>query len=528
MKKYLATITAFTLTTLLLVAVHGCKKSGSGSGGKSGSIDSAEKTSFNEVAAELDTGGSLYVYLSTEQLLAGLSKNIGAWRSIVESIPDSDDAENAGKVFDLATNLVFASGIEDISGFGMSSIATEPGFYRTKVFLHHYKGQGDGFLWKVGGESAHKLTSLDLLPVNTAFATFSDLDAGLLWSVIQKQVNQSGFPEAQEFLAELPEEFQRATGLNWDKVISSLGGEYGFIITLDDSQMVPIPIPVNPPLQIPAPALALVLKVKDETIFNRVDQALKETGQQVVTVDKSDLKMRTVPVPLPLPIQLRPTLAASGGYLIIASTDALVQEILAVKGGKDGLKSTEEFKRISKGIPTEGNQFTFLSQRFGQTILEIQRTALEAAANNSSGEEPPLRLLQSLFTSGPAAFSYSVSANTDRGWITTGNGNQHPTKMIAAAAMFPVGMLAGIAVPNFIKARTTSQKHACINNLRMIDGAKAQWALEKDKTSSATPTKADVTSYLNDRFPACPEGGTYTIGKVSDQPECSIPGHALP
>ena len=41
-----------------------------------------------------------------------------------------------------------------------------------------------------------------------------------------------------------------------------------------------------------------------------------------------------------------------------------------------------------------------------------------------------------------------------------------------------IGLLAAIAIPNFIKARTTSQMNACINNLRQIDGAEQQWALE--------------------------------------------------
>ena len=42
-----------------------------------------------------------------------------------------------------------------------------------------------------------------------------------------------------------------------------------------------------------------------------------------------------------------------------------------------------------------------------------------------------------------------------------------------------IGLLAAIAIPNFVKARTTSQTNACINNLRQIDGAKQQWALEQ-------------------------------------------------
>ena len=34
-----------------------------------------------------------------------------------------------------------------------------------------------------------------------------------------------------------------------------------------------------------------------------------------------------------------------------------------------------------------------------------------------------------------------------------------------------IGLLAAIAIPNFVKARGTAQRNACINNLRLIDGA---------------------------------------------------------
>ena len=50
-----------------------------------------------------------------------------------------------------------------------------------------------------------------------------------------------------------------------------------------------------------------------------------------------------------------------------------------------------------------------------------------------------------------------------------------------------IGLLAAIAIPNFVRARTTSQQNACINNLRQIDGAKQQWALEMKQSSTATP-----------------------------------------
>lgn len=95
-----------------------------------------------------------------------------------------------------------------------------------------------------------------------------------------------------------------------------------------------------------------------------------------------------------------------------------------------------------------------------------------------------------------------------------------------------IGLLAAIAIPNFIKARTTAQTNACINNLRIIDGAIQQWALETKKTASAVVHSTDVQPYIGHVaagvFPSCPASGTYTLLDVQTKPTCSIAGHVLP
>lgn len=73
------------------------------------------------------------------------------------------------------------------------------------------------------------------------------------------------------------------------------------------------------------------------------------------------------------------------------------------------------------------------------------------------------------------------------------------------------------------------QMETCINNLRQIDAAKQQWALENEKDTDAVPAAEDLQPYLKDGiFPVCPSGGTYTINAVGYDPGCSISGHTLP
>ena len=92
-----------------------------------------------------------------------------------------------------------------------------------------------------------------------------------------------------------------------------------------------------------------------------------------------------------------------------------------------------------------------------------------------------------------------------------------------------IGLLAAIAIPNFVKARGTAQKNACINNLRQIDGAKEQWAIENKKSegSATTGSEADINAYMKGGLPKCPAGGTYSHEALGANPKCTIATHTL-
>src|SRR5580658_4271102 len=103
-----------------------------------------------------------------------------------------------------------------------------------------------------------------------------------------------------------------------------------------------------------------------------------------------------------------------------------------------------------------------------------------------------------------------------------------------------IGLLAAIAIPNFVKARTTSQQNACINNLRLVDSSKQQWALEQKQQISATPQGTDLQPYLgrgaNGELPSCPVdpqnsfATSYTANNINTKPVCQIlsTSHVLP
>ncbi len=91
-----------------------------------------------------------------------------------------------------------------------------------------------------------------------------------------------------------------------------------------------------------------------------------------------------------------------------------------------------------------------------------------------------------------------------------------------------IGLLAAIAVPNFVQSRTSAQKNACINNLRQIDSAKEQWAIENNKKTGDTPIATDLDAYLKGGTAKvyCPQdtakafSSSYTINAIGTDPVC--------
>ncbi len=95
-----------------------------------------------------------------------------------------------------------------------------------------------------------------------------------------------------------------------------------------------------------------------------------------------------------------------------------------------------------------------------------------------------------------------------------------------------IGLLAAIAIPNFVHARSTAQQNACINNLRQIDGAKQEWALENKQNSTATAVATQLQPYMGrgsgGTLPSCPLdtsstfATSYSINVLTTQPTCLI------
>jgi len=90
-----------------------------------------------------------------------------------------------------------------------------------------------------------------------------------------------------------------------------------------------------------------------------------------------------------------------------------------------------------------------------------------------------------------------------------------------------LGILVGLAFPNFIKSRAHAQKQMCIENLSQIESAKQIWGMDNGGTDGDVPTESDLVgpaSYMR-KLPLCAAGGEYRFNAIGTNATCTIPGH---
>ncbi len=480
---------------------------------------SAEPNSFDEATARLDKGGALYMYLSTAQWLDGLSGQITKLRA---SLPTDGmtpkDRQQMNQAFDASTAFIKNSGIEQISGVGISSLAVEPGTYRNTFFVHHYKGKETGFLNTLFGTSPHNLTALDLLPANTALASSGDYDiAGLIRALLQT-VDQAGVPEWQKGKAQGLQQLQQATGMSLDEFLGSLGQEINLVLTLDPAKQITVPAGDAGPMKIPAPRLALLIEVKDNKYFDKLD-ALLAGAPQVIKTDEPGLKMRTMPYPAMPDFELRPTLARWDKFLIVASDDHLVRDMIAVQKGGAGFKASPAFAKLSSGLPTQGNGFSLMTQGLMELVRNFQKQMLSSQKGASAAQtEWMMKLLQSDVTGD----SYSVSAHVENGWLAVSKGPTGVGKVLAPLVIAPIAIAAGVALPVFNSVSEKGKSTKGLAQAKQIGLACKLYAGDND---GKYPPNLDalVPTYLQNRAlfvsplaPSDPMGYKYHAGLTDD------------
>ena len=428
---------------------------------------SAEKSSYAEVAKHLDTHGQLFMYLSTEQLGAQADQLFESFAKMAEkSRPLGSTGPAAGPNPDIGLKILRQayreSGLMDVSGVGLSSFAIDKGLYRNRLAAHHYPDKGDGKLWKVFGTVAHEQAALKLLPATTAFAYHTDLDPKLAWDWIKTLVQQSGDKALIEMFN------QTTTNPQTGPMIEGLLGsvtEAGIAITLNSTSTNKISFPVDDKImEFPEPGLVILLKVKDDKVAQAIEPLLTlgPINPQKIMAGTNEL-IAMMPLPLPVPLQVQVTMLKVDDYVIVCSTLALAKEIAAIKSGEaPGLIASEEFKKLSKGVNLDGNQFQFVSARMGQTIQQLQQSVAKDASPEITGIMG--------FLNDPKAPPFShfgVTKVTVEGIqldsLATTSG---PQTLALQVGVVPAGIAAALILPAVSKSRDGAEVAKCQSNLK--------------------------------------------------------------
>lgn len=435
-------------------------------------IVSVDKNSFAQVAEHLDMGGDFYMYMSSEKLI----KFVGEFLDVIKEIALNEakkpaEAREIETGIDLVITLLNETGLFEISGVGMSSIKMKNGFNHDKTVIHHYKGMNKGLIWNLADAEPHAFDSQQLLPANTAFATFSDSKLEYLWQWIQKQAAEAGIPKLQQGVG-MVGPMLKSKGIDLDALLGSLGGKSGIIMTLDESKMVKIPVK-DMTIEFPDPALAIVIYVEDDSLFNLLQKFVPAPP-----LEEGGMKKIVGPV-VPLPITLNPMVIRKDNLLIFASNGKIADAILA---RQNGLSKNPEFKNLSFNMPEKGNSYTFLSSKIFKTITGIQEKALEKAGTKEKKMYAAFKRLKILPKD--LAF-YTVKQNTAEGFIHTSNNNLPLGGSAILPAMLVGGVVAAIAVPNYLTAMNKGKQKATMGDMVTISHAVKAYIADKGHAPKA-------------------------------------------
>ena len=485
----------------------------------------AVRAEYNAILSHLDPGGDLMIVANTDDVLEEL---VDAVRSLAHVLPakDASGGNPFAQAMDRIPAFLQSSGLYAVDGFGLSVVPRTDGLNDMKAFFYRDPAAAQLPFWQgVIGGAPRRLATLDYLPADTVLVRAGTGDPRQVWKLIRDAVRQVGGPDAAMAFDGVVNGAGKNLGTNLDSVIASLDAEQFFSLQLSSTQSLQLPAAGadadQPALAIPNPSLLIGCAVRDGTLSLAIRHALRQGGLPVICSTNGATELYTVNLPVPLPFPFSPTFAVHRKMLLFGSTAEIVGNAIAAaeKTGEPHLPAA--FQKAFEGLPKQNNGFGFIDRRFSDTLAKIQMHYLAQAPGGGAAFQKFLQRQQP----GQAAV---VFVNEKDGISIRGTTSESGRHVLLSMSVAPVAMLSAIAIPSFMKSRQDSRSSACINNLRLIDHAKQQWALENNKADADTPTFADLAKYFRGGgIPVCREGGTYSIHAVGEAPTCSHPGHAL-
>lgn len=478
---------------------------------------------FNETMREVDTGGQVLVFCNTDELFQNAMTQIKALAAaIAATTPANTNTVQVEATLNKADDFLRNIGLYDVRGVAFSSTPRADGLNNLKFFMN--RTPATGALWRVAGGTPRTLKGVSLLPRDTVLASVQNVDLAAAWQLARDGVQQIGGAPALVKMDAGLESVRTNMGFNVQALMGALGDEA--VLAVQFSSVSNVMVTTGGRLQVyPRPSVLIAFALRDATIVRAQFAALAQRGLLRPQDPLDGAPVYATPM-LPAqntPFPLAPVFVIRDDFLLIATLPDVAIAAAAAARGENGLAAASEFRKAFAGFPLQAiNGLVYMHPKFSTTVQEFQASTLAAVQRDEAGLAM-MRSFSNLFQSGQAALVRIVKPNGIAVQeVTSISGRQ----VLASLLVAPVGLMTAIAVPSFMNARTKSRQNACINNLRLIDGAKQQWALDHNKRAGDVPQASDLAPYMK-TLPVCPAGGAYTFGPLGKAPQCSLPGHVL-
>lgn len=488
--------------------------------------------SYEAVMAHLEPGGDLLFVLNAENSVKQMSSVVvnaaTVFAQVIRAEGELDSATKIARVAVGVPSFLEDNGLLSLKAIGASIVPNGDGTHRSRKFFLRDPASFEKPLWKViaSGEP-RDLVSHNYFSGNVALAASMTGDLSALLTIIDSAVSDlvpEAKPSYDAFLAQISEQLD----VDIKQAIRSMDADAFFAVTLDAST--PTAIPMGKEIcTIPEPALLIGVKLNSSLIPERIAALVKtfEGAYPMASSMVGTVEVRTVQVPLPFGVSPSVAYNSQDGMLVIGTHESAVKAAIAsAVAGTDRLFDTPAFQSEASAPLPPNNGMTYLSRRAVETLAKLQMALL-----SSEGDEKTAELIKSLYGLPGEGFHVAYTRNLPNGIETVSRstrGAEQYSSMLFAAPIATTGILAAIAIPNFVKARSTSQRNACVSNLRQIMGAYEQaklYGIDDPKPEDLFGTKGYIRVE-----PVCPVTKQRYEINADGVPVCpsGLPGHALP
>jgi hypothetical protein len=410
---------------------------------------------FDEVSKHLDLGGTFYAYVDIDGDLEELSEKLGKFYEEIAEAGELPEADIPAIVSEL--------GFNGIRAIGASSYATESGF-RNKAFLYIPDGRL-GLMNLLGGD-AEPLHYGSLAPSGSDFVFEQELNLKALRETANRIVALIDHPDVQEPFGEMLEEEVADLKFTVAELLGNTNGRVIGVLRLVQDE--PLPLPPDAP---EIPSIDALIAVENASwLFEKMKEAWITEGEGPFGFERANgmaIMQMEVPPDGEMGIY-EPVIALeeATGRVFVASRQSFLDECLE-KGGR--ITADPEFAKAIKGLPVEGNSFTYISPEVFETIQEVMENVMgEGVPQPGQPQSPvPISAIQSLLSifypemeGGGIA---SVGQNLPTGIYYVSNGPDSHKKTLASMATMPLAMIGGAVVPMYMMQQQAQQQRAAMN-----------------------------------------------------------------